>query len=59
MTPRPEPSPEVKKILGEFVRVNREKYGPNWKAILAKEMEEKSAPFLQALLGSRTQKSKR
>ena len=47
------PSSEVKKAIGEFVRVQREKYGDDWKAILAKEMAEKSAPLLQALLKDR------
>lgn len=50
MAARPEPSPEVKKIIGEFVRVNREKYGDDWKKILAKEMADQSRPFLEALL---------
>ena len=50
MTQRPEPSPVVKKIIGEFVRVNREKYGPDWKKILAKEMADQSRPVLEALL---------
>jgi hypothetical protein len=45
-----EPSPEVKKVISEFVRVQREKYGEDWKAILAKEMAEKTAPFVQAFL---------
>jgi hypothetical protein len=50
MTQRTEPSPEVKKILGEFCRIQREKYGDDWKAIPAKEMSAKTTPFLQALL---------
>ncbi len=44
------PSPEVKAILSDFVRVNREKYGDDWKAILAKKMSEQSAPMLEAFL---------
>lgn len=31
-------SSELKKILAEFVRVNKEKYDENWKELLAKEM---------------------
>jgi len=52
MAQLPEGSPEVKKILGEFCRIQREKYGSDWKAILAKEMVDKSRPFLEALLKS-------
>jgi hypothetical protein len=45
-----EPSPEVKAIIREFCRVQRAKYGPDWKHILAKEMAEKSAPYVAAIL---------
>lgn len=44
------PSPEIKSILKEFVRINREKYGEDWKNILAKEISSKSVPFIDALL---------
>jgi hypothetical protein len=47
---RAEPSAEVKKILGEFCRIQRDKYGPDWKKILAKEMADQSRPFLEALV---------
>jgi hypothetical protein len=50
MASRPEPSPEVKKIIGEFCRIQREKYGEDWKKILAKEMAAKTTPVLEALL---------
>ena len=44
------PSTEVKKIVGEFVRIQSEKYGPDWKKIIAKEMADQTRPFLEALL---------
>lgn len=44
------PSPEVKAIIGEFCRIQREKYGPNWKRILAEEMAAKTAPVLQKFI---------
>jgi hypothetical protein len=47
---RPEPSPEVRAILKEFCRLQREKYGPEWTRILAKEMAEKTAPYAHAIL---------
>ena len=50
MGDRPEASPEVKAIIREFCRIQREKYGPDWKKILAKEMAGKSAPFIEAFL---------
>jgi hypothetical protein len=50
MAQTPEPSPEVKAIIREFCDIQRAKYGPDWKKILAKEMAEKSKPFLEALL---------
>lgn len=34
----PTPSPEVKAILKTWVALQKEKYGENWKEILAKEM---------------------
>lgn len=45
-----EPSPEVKAILREFFAKQREKYGENWKSILAAEMTEQTAPVINALL---------
>lgn len=47
---RPKPSPEVRAMLAEFARINREKYGENWKEIVAKEIAERTAPVLSALL---------
>lgn len=44
------PSPEVRAVIGEFVRVQEAKYGRDWKKILAKEMADQSRPFLEALL---------
>ena len=52
------PSPEVRKILKDFCSIQEEKYGPEWKTILAKEMAEKSTPFLNALLDARGTKAK-
>lgn len=50
MSDRKEPSPEVKKILGEFCRLQREKYGPDWKRVLAGEMAEQAKPGIEAIL---------
>ncbi len=50
MTTKPEPSPEVRAMMQEFVRINKEKYGPDWKNILAKQMAEKAVPVLSKLL---------
>jgi hypothetical protein len=50
MTGRPPPSPEVKAAIKKFVDLQREKYGPDWKKILAAEMAAKTAPVLEALL---------
>lgn len=36
-------------MIGEFVRIQREKYGPDWKRILAEEMARESEPFVRAL----------
>jgi hypothetical protein len=46
----PPPSPEVKAILKEWCDMQREKYGPDWKNILAKEMSERTGPVIDALL---------
>lgn len=45
-----EPSPEVKAIIREFCRVNREKYGPDWKRIVAQQMAKASEPYVEAIL---------
>lgn len=45
-----EPSPEVRAVLREFCKIQREKYGPDWKRIFAKEMTEKTAPYIDAIL---------
>jgi putative transposase len=49
---RPEPSPEVKAILKKFCDIQREKYGPDWKKILAAEMAEKSRPFVETMFNA-------
>ena len=45
-----EPSPEVKAVLKEFCEVQRAKYGPDWKKILAAEMTKASMPYINAIL---------
>lgn len=45
-----EPSPEVKALIKEFCRVEREKHGPEWKKILAKQMAKASEPYVKAIL---------
>jgi hypothetical protein len=47
---RTEPSAEVKAYIGEFVRIQREKYGEDWKKVLAAEMAAKTAPVMQAFI---------
>lgn len=48
-----QPSSEVKAIIKEWVDMQRDKYGPNWKEILSKEMAEdfcnRYGPTLNAL----------
>lgn len=46
-----EPSKEVQEILHEWCNLQREKYGPQWKRILAKEMAEKQKPVIDRILG--------
>lgn len=43
------PSPEAKAIIKQWCDLNREKYGPDWKNILAKQMADASRPYLEAL----------
>jgi len=45
-----EPSPEVKELIREWVKLNKKKYGPKWKEILAQEMTEQSMPLINELL---------
>ena len=51
-----EPSPEVKSILKEFVRVQRDKHGPDWKRVVAADMAKKTTPVIEALLQLRDMK---
>lgn len=37
-------------MLRKFCAIQREKYGPDWKRILAKEMTDQSMPVLKMLL---------
>ncbi len=46
----PKPTPEVKAILSEWVRIQRERHGENWKEIVAKDMAAKTAPTLERLM---------
>lgn len=50
MAERKEPSPEVRAIIKKFVEVNREKYGPDWKKIVSKQMADASRPYVEAIL---------
>ena len=52
----PDPSPEVKAILREFVRVKKEKYGDDWKKIVAGELADQTTPVLRALLRTKKQR---
>lgn len=52
----PEPSAEVKQVLSAFVRVQKEKYGDDWKSKLAKELAAKTTPIVVALLELRKPK---
>lgn len=45
-----EPSPEAKAAVREFCKLQREKYGPEWKKILAAEMAKASEPYVKAIL---------
>lgn len=47
---KPEPSPEVRAVISEFCKVQRAKYGPDWKKILAREMADASRPYVEAIL---------
>ena len=49
---------EVKKILKSWCDMQREKYGDNWKEIVAKQMTEKTAPTIEKLLKLRKQNDK-
>lgn len=53
------PSPEVKALLGEFCRIQREKHGEDWKRILAEEMAAKTAPVLQRFIELQKTRPKR
>lgn len=51
------PTAEVKAIFKEFCKINKEKYGDNWKEILAKEMADKTMrelpPAFLTMLGEK------
>jgi len=49
MYPWEKPLPEVRAILKEWCDMQRMKYGPDWKRILAREMVEKQAPVIDKL----------
>lgn len=42
-------TPEVRAVLKTFCDIQREKYGPDWKAKLSAEMAAQTAPFIEAL----------
>jgi len=43
-------SPEAKAIVKEWCAMQREKYGPDWKSIVAKQMSDAAAPYVDAIL---------
>lgn len=49
-TDRPNLSPEAKALIGKFVAIQIEKYGPDWKAKLAKEMAAQTVPVMEAFI---------
>lgn len=49
----PEPSPEVKAMIRNFVAIQREKYGDDWKAKLSAKMAAETAPLIEGLLSLR------
>lgn len=46
------PSPELKALIKSWTQLQKEKYGENWKEILAKEMSTKmlANPFMEQLI---------
>ena len=44
------PSPEVKALIKEWCDLERAKYGPDWKKIVAKQMAKASEPYVAAIL---------
>lgn len=45
----PEGQAAAKELIKEFVKIQKDKYGDDWKSILTKEMTDKSMPFVTAL----------
>lgn len=37
---------DLKRLMKQWVQIQKDKYGDNWKKVLAKDMAEKSTPFL-------------
>lgn len=54
-----EPSPEVKRLIGEYVRIQKEKYGSDWKRIKAAKMAADTAPVVQKLMDTLRQLTKK
>jgi len=44
------PSPEVRALLKEWCDIERAKYGLDWKKIVAKQLADASAPYIEAFL---------
>jgi len=44
---------EARKLIGEWVKLQREKYGPDWKAKVAAEMTDQAKPLLELLFPQR------
>lgn len=45
-----QPSPEVKAIISDYVKAQREKYGDDWKRLKAAEMTAQTMPSVNRLL---------
>lgn len=44
------PSPETKAIVKEWCEMQRAKYGPDWKRVVAKQMSDAATPYVEAIL---------
>jgi len=48
--PWEQPSPEIRAVLKKFCDVQQEKYGPDWKRILARQMAEEFRSHIEKIL---------
>lgn len=44
------PHPEVRAVMKEFCDVQRARYGPDWKKILAKQMADASRTYVEQII---------